>query len=92
MTRRGLIGALLGAATMDPERLLWVPGAKTISIPKPVVSGNRFLTVDEFTESFLREFRIQIEKQAAKDPGLSFLSQYKIGDTINVRKPARFRA
>ncbi len=38
MTRRGLIGALLGAATMDPERLLWVPGAKVISIPKPVVA------------------------------------------------------
>jgi len=37
MTRRGLIGALLGAATMDPERLLWVPGKRVISIPKPVV-------------------------------------------------------
>ncbi len=37
MTRRGIIGALLGAATMDPERLLWVPGQRVISIPKPVV-------------------------------------------------------
>lgn len=34
MTRRGLISTLLGAATLDPERLLWVPGAKVISIPK----------------------------------------------------------
>ncbi len=40
MTRRGLIGALLGAATMDPERLLWVPGQRVISIPKPVVVGH----------------------------------------------------
>ena len=36
MTRRGLIGALIGAATLDPERLLWVPGQRVISIPKPV--------------------------------------------------------
>ncbi len=36
MTRRNLLGALLGAATLDPERLLWVPGAKVISIPKPL--------------------------------------------------------
>ena len=48
MTRRGLIGALLGAATMDPERLLWVPGAKVISIPKPVVEK-------EFELEYLRD-------------------------------------
>lgn len=35
MTRRGLISALLAAAT-DPERLLWTPGKKLISIPKRV--------------------------------------------------------
>jgi hypothetical protein len=37
MNRRaffGLIGAGLAAAA-DPERLLWVPGRKLISIPKP---------------------------------------------------------
>lgn len=34
MTRRGLLAALAGA-TLDPERLLWVPRAKTISIPAP---------------------------------------------------------
>jgi hypothetical protein len=39
VNRRGFLSALFGgaaaAATLDPERLLWVPGAKTISIPKP---------------------------------------------------------
>ena len=37
-SRRGFlsfIGAALASATLDPERLLWVPGAKTISIPEP---------------------------------------------------------
>jgi hypothetical protein len=38
MTRRGLfgmLGAAVAAATLDPERLLWEPGKKLISIPKP---------------------------------------------------------
>jgi hypothetical protein len=38
--RRGFLGALFGAASaavLDPERLLWVPGAKTISIPAPII-------------------------------------------------------
>lgn len=40
MNRRGflsLFGAVAAAAALDPERLLWVPGAKVISIPKPRV-------------------------------------------------------
>lgn len=40
MTRRGLfsfIGAAAATATLDPERLLWQPGAKLISIPAPTV-------------------------------------------------------
>lgn len=34
MTRRALFG-LMAAAALDPEKLLWVPGKKLISIPKP---------------------------------------------------------
>lgn len=38
MERRGFLGLLAGAAfALDPERALWVPGAKTISIPAPPV-------------------------------------------------------
>jgi hypothetical protein len=39
-TRRGFLGALIAgaaAAAVDPERLLWVPGRKLISVPKPRV-------------------------------------------------------
>ena len=35
MNRRGFLSMLAGAV-LDPERLLWVPGKKLISIPKPV--------------------------------------------------------
>jgi hypothetical protein len=34
LDRRGFL-ALAGASALDPERLLWRKGAKTISIPKP---------------------------------------------------------
>jgi hypothetical protein len=39
MNRRGFLSTLAGAAaalTLDPEKLLWVPGKKTISIPSAV--------------------------------------------------------
>jgi hypothetical protein len=33
-SRRAFLG-LLAAAALDPDRALWVPGAKLISIPRP---------------------------------------------------------
>ncbi len=35
-SRRGFLG-MLAAATLAPERLLWAPGRKLISIPKRVI-------------------------------------------------------
>ena len=37
MTRRGLLGMLAASLTLDPEKLLWVPGQKLISIPAGAV-------------------------------------------------------
>ena len=34
-TLSATIGAGIVSATLDPERLLWVPGAKTIFVPPP---------------------------------------------------------
>jgi|ERR1019366_2426481 hypothetical protein len=39
MNRRGFLAALAGLMVADPERLLWVPGKKLISIPKPLLPG-----------------------------------------------------
>lgn len=38
ISRRHFLAALAGAfgIAQDPERLLWTPGAKLISIPKPL--------------------------------------------------------
>ena len=35
MHQRGFLAGLIAAAVLDPERLLWVPAKKTISIPRP---------------------------------------------------------
>ncbi len=35
MNRRGFLGLFASALLLDPERLLYVPGKKLISIPKP---------------------------------------------------------
>jgi hypothetical protein len=45
MTRRGFLGALLAGAVLDPERALWRPGAKLISIPSPPSLSVRVLRV-----------------------------------------------
>lgn len=63
MTRRGFLGSLAVAASafaLDPERALWVPGAKTISIPRPA------------------------SVRLTRGP------EFKIGDTIMIRRPVRF--
>jgi len=44
VNRRAFLSAFLGAAVLDPEILLWVPGKKLISIPndmevRQVLSG-----------------------------------------------------
>lgn len=72
-TRRGflaLLGGALATAAIDPERLLWTPGAKLISIPNGVVSANPPLTLEglraaievmerEFWRLTPREFAMQ---------------------------------
>ncbi len=47
--RRGFLGALLGAAVLDPEKLLWVPGKKMISIPAERIKIPKIRYVLEFT-------------------------------------------
>lgn len=35
MNRRNFLAALIAGVAYDPEKLLWVPGEKLISIPAP---------------------------------------------------------
>lgn len=49
MNRRLFLGSLLAAFALDPEKLLWRPGAKLISIPKPPIVACVLNVGDVFT-------------------------------------------
>lgn len=51
MNRRGFLGAITGilaGAVLEPERLLWVPGRKLISIPEPTNLCVRFVGLRDY--------------------------------------------
>jgi len=90
-TRRAFLGSLAAAAAafaLDPERALWVPGAKTISIPKP--GYWRYLKWDGCLRWFdgspyhsgdaIQSYFRELERQNVL---------MKIGDTIYVPRPVR---
>lgn len=110
MDRRGFIGRVLsglaGAAVasvvpldlgVDLDRLLWVPGAKTIFLPsiEPVYApthlggGNRLVGFHWITYEYMRvlknnlEFSHRINREYDNNYARS-------GQTINVKLPARF--
>jgi hypothetical protein len=99
MNRRGFLsflGAAVAGATLDPERLLWKPGAKTISIPSPLLS----FSMDEFREAYLRPLAIEIANQMDRDAlnwirrdfESTFLLRHhrRVGDIVQIRRPRRY--
>jgi hypothetical protein len=75
MNRRGFLGALLGgvaALAVDEERLLWVPGKRLISIPKPSI--NLPLTEAEITQAVLNALQnnLKLIRYVNKDYEASF--------------------
>jgi hypothetical protein len=82
MTRR-VFASLAAAFALDPERALWVPGAKTISVPKPAPfrclvweDGTRF----EAGVAIINYFR-ELDR-------LNMLP--RLGDTLDIPRPPRF--
>lgn len=54
VNRRGFlqaIGAALAGAVIDPERALWIPCRKLISIPKPTIQT---MTIEEFDDLYIK--------------------------------------
>lgn len=93
MNRRGFLGALAGALTLDPERLIWTPGAKLISIPRPR-RGIELISFGEYVRrnmAALRELEKSLVFERLQDFDYLRGDRWpaKAGDTFNVRKPAR---
>lgn len=89
MNRRGFLTMLAGA-TLDPERLLWTPGRKLISIPR--------YTPRSPIQQLVHEMFLDTMGWAAENPAdlaiwmkSAFAVKAKqIGDTLHVRQPSRF--
>lgn len=68
LNRRGFLGALgaaIAGATLDPERALWIPSRKLISVPAPlgtvsVMTSFGFFTVGDIITfgTDLQRFRV----------------------------------
>ncbi len=57
MNRRGFLGVLLaGAVLSDPERALWIPGKKLISIPAPRVRTCCVTIFDRYTHRVIERW------------------------------------
>ena len=63
MNRRAFLASLLATAALDPEKLLWVPGARTIFVPP----APRVYTSSEIGVSirFLRSYDIRLATEFA---------------------------
>lgn len=95
MNRRGFLGAIaaaLGGAVLDPDKLLWVPGAKLISIPRPRLRGNTILDERALCEMWMKAMKDSLEfpRLVNREYSKAFVEAvFPIGETINVRKPLR---
>ena len=88
MNRRGFLSALVSAglsAAIDPEKLLWEPGKKLISIPAPVCP-------DPLAIRFITRYSLDHLRNDLVFHRVAFVLSYPAihGDTMNVRRPQHF--
>jgi hypothetical protein len=80
MTRRSFLAALAAALALDPERMLWLPGKKLISIPKlPEPPRNSFLTPEMILDRALEVY--------AQQSAVMKLYDARLGDQWQIRPP-----
>jgi hypothetical protein len=87
-------GLAVGELELDLDRLLWVPGQKTIFLP-PVPVGNQLLTadwIDWITQETLRilEHDLKFSQHINRQYDERFVDRTKVVTTIAVRRPPRF--
>jgi hypothetical protein len=92
MNRRGFFGAIAGivaGATLDPERLLWRPGAKLISIPAPT---NQLLTVELLSRECLAALKqsLVFARQVNAEYQAEYGRKLLVGDHWKIGRAPRF--
>lgn len=102
LSRRSFLGFLtagtVGVATLDLDRLLWTPGAKTIFLPPPVeivegFEGNSLADFNWLAKEVLRTLKnnLAFANSVNRNYDRHFVdSANRIGDTVQIRLPSRF--
>ena len=91
LSRRGFLTALSAAmagSVLDPERLLWVPGRKTIFLPP--AAGNTFVTAEWMSREVLRMLSNNLTFAASLNR--VYDDNFMVGQTVTARLPQRFAA
>lgn len=93
MDRRRFLSWLTGTAagvaiapTLDVDRLLWVPGEKTIFLPR---ADAPLLWFDEMVEEYLRNLGRSLAYTRVL--GRRYGEEFKVGDTLVIRLPQRWQ-
>ena len=75
MNRRGFLSVLAAglAAAVDPERAIWVPGRKLISIPKPQPLVQIYFNVGDI---FTIDGKYAINPKTRRE--MEFLQKYRV--------------
>lgn len=92
MNRRGFLGFLgtaIAGATLDPEKAMWEPGKKLISIPKPPSVILRIGDVVEF-ECFYAINPVTRKIAINPETGKPFYARYAIVDHVESSHPMVF--
>lgn len=84
----GTVAAAAAAnGVLDVERLLWVPGEKTIVIPSPAVLTNGFHSIEWIASEALRVLKRQLTLTAGFNRPFD---DVRLGDTVHIPLPVRF--
>lgn len=88
----GVIGAAVTQG-LDLDKLLWVPGEKTIFLPPVKAFGNQIVTLDWMTKEISRLMaqNLKFSQQVNRQYDTEYAGVVKIGDTVRVRTPQRFK-
>lgn len=103
MNRRAFFASLTAAFALDPERVLWTPGKKLISIPKPRrryrLAFDPYLTEDIEPVLLLTQAAVdranaergRIAWEYRRGDTLLLRAEYSIGDTLLIRRVLPFQ-
>lgn len=83
----GTVAAAAAVLTFDVEKLLWIPGEKTIFIPEEFSTGNTFITPEWVTREVAQYWKNNLKLVSRFDRSWDDVFA---GGSVEVRLPKRW--